>query len=130
MAEVTLTRRTPMKRGGPLQRKSQPLRQAPMKAKPRKAVPAAEKRHMGRVAAMGCLVCCRPAEVHHVTSDGMKRITRTNQRVVGLCPDHHRTGRDSVENLSHAGFTKRHGIDLLARADELWRRSCDIESGM
>lgn len=124
---MTLTRRTPMKRGGPLQRKSQPLRQAPIKAKPRKAVPAAEKRHMGRVAEMGCLVCCRPAEVHHVTSDRFKRITRSNKRVVPLCPEHHRTGPHAVERISHDGFYNRFGFDLLEIADALWISSLEME---
>lgn len=79
---------------------------------------------MGKVAEYGCLVCGRDAEVHHVTSDGYKRITRSHARVVPLCPEHHRTGRDSVEALSHGGFTEVHGIDLLAWADDAWDRSC------
>jgi len=126
---MTLTRRTPMKRGGLLQRKSQPLRKAPMKAKPRKSVPAAEKRHMGRVAAMGCLVCCMPAEVHHVTAYRSVRITRSHRRVVPLCPSHHRTGPHAVHTISHEGFYNRFGFDLLEIADALWISSEESENG-
>lgn len=75
---------------------------------------------MANVAAMGCLVCQAPAEVHHVHSDGMKRITRSHQRVVPLCPNHHRSGPEAVHVLGHAGFTRVHGLDLLAVAERLW----------
>lgn len=88
----------------------------------RKPPTAAEKRHMQRVAEMPCLVCGAQATVHHVTSDGYKRITRSNWLVVPLCPIHHQIQwgpRESVEALGHRGFTERYGIDLLAVARRL-----------
>lgn len=115
-------KRTPLKRGGPLQRKSQPVRK-PMKKSRKKAATAAEKRHMNRLAEMGCIICFRPAEIHHVTSDRFKRITRSNERTVPLCPDHHRTGKFAVESIGHDAFALRFGIDLLWWADEAWRQS-------
>ena len=84
-----------------------------------KRATAAERRHMGRVAEEPCLVCGMPATVHHVTSDGHKRIARDNMQVVPLCPRHHQIQhgpRESVEALGHGGFTRTHGIDLLAEA--------------
>jgi hypothetical protein len=75
------------------------------------------------VRALGCLVCGRAAQVHHVTATiHGGRITRSHRRVVPLCFNHHKVegGPDSVEALAHDGFFRRHGIDLLARADELW----------
>jgi hypothetical protein len=81
---------------------------------------------MDRVAAMGCLVCGSPATIHHVTSDGFKRIARSHKRVAPLCPVHHQIQHgphESVEALSHAGFTKRYDIDLLAWADSAWADS-------
>jgi len=60
--------------------------------------------------------------VHHVTSDGYKRITRSNWLVTPLCPAHHQIQwgpRESVEALGHAGFTQAYGIDLLAVARRL-----------
>lgn len=78
---------------------------------------------MGRVAGLGCLVCGRAAELHHVSSDNFKRIARSHRMIAPLCPHHHREqvgGRDSVEALSHAGFKHRYGVDLIARAEQLW----------
>lgn len=106
------------------------LRRAPMKVKRRKASTAIERRHLGRVADMGCLVCGGRSTVHHVTSDGMKRLTRTHERVVPLCPTHHMIQfgpRESVEALGHAGFEATYGIDLLAAATVLWAQSQEIE---
>lgn len=98
-------------------------RKSPMKVARRKAPTAVERRHLGRVAAMGCLVCDSPSTVHHVTSDGFQRLTRTHRRIVPLCPQHHQYQfgpHESVEALGHAGFTSTYGIDLLAVADKLW----------
>lgn len=84
---------------------------------------AVEKRHLARVAAMPCLVCGGEATVHHVTSDGYQRLTRTHERVVPLCPRHHMIQfgpHESVEALGHRGFTEAYGIDLLATAKRLW----------
>ncbi len=84
-------------------------RKAPMRVKPRKAPTAGQ-----------------PSTVHHVTSDGYQRLTRTHQRIAPLCPTHHMVQfgpRESVEALGHAGFTATYGIDLLAKADELWMQS-------
>lgn len=95
----------------------------------KKRATVAERRHMQNVAETGCAVCGSPAQVHHVTSDGYKRISRSNWLVVGLCPVHHQIQhgpRESVEALGHAGFTKAYGIDLLATARELARNSGQI----
>lgn len=93
---------------------------------------AAEKRHMDRVAALGCLVTGRPATLHHVSgyADRMGRISRSHQRVVPLAPEYHliqHGPRWSVEALGHRGFFRVHGIDLLAEAERLWAESEAIE---
>jgi len=61
-------------------------------------VTAAEKRHLDRVAALGCCVCGAPAEVHHVRRYGEPR---DHMRVIPLCPRHHRTG--GCGEAIHAG---------------------------
>jgi hypothetical protein len=86
---------------------------------------AQERRHMDRVAALGCLVCGSPATLHHVTAraDAPGRLTRSHKRVVPLCPRHHQIQhgpRESVEAVGHRGFYTMHGIDLLAEAERLW----------
>lgn len=85
---------------------------------------AEEARFIELVAGLGCLICGRTATVHHVTSDGFKRIRRSHKRIVPLCPRHHMIqhgAKESVEALGHAGFRRRYGVDLLERADALWR---------
>lgn len=107
------------------------LRHSPMKIKPRKAPTAIERRHLQRVAELGCLVCEQPATVHHVTSDGYQRLARTHARIVPLCPVHHMIQfgpKESVEALGHLGFRKLYGIDLLAMSDWLWAQSERLES--
>jgi hypothetical protein len=96
--------------------------------------PVTIQRHFTRVADKGCVVCGAPCEIHHVTgyADRMGRITRSDERVVGLCPKHHRCGAEggwdhSVEALGHAGFFNKYGIDLLAEADRLWNESMELE---
>jgi hypothetical protein len=86
---------------------------------------AIEKRHMARVAGLGCLVCGSPATLHHVTgyADRMGRAARSHKRVVPLCPRHHMiqfSTTESVEALGHRGFYSKFGIDLMAEAERLW----------
>lgn len=94
--------------------------------RPKESAPptSAERAHLAAVAAMPCLVgkgCYGRVEVHHVHSDGLKRIARSHRRVVPLCGDaHHRTGSESVHMIGHGGFAAVHEIDLLAEADRLW----------
>ena len=89
---------------------------------------AEDKRRFDRIAEMGCLVCGGPSTIHHVTGYATKpgRFSRRHDRVVPLCPQHHQAIFDlyasdpvSVERLSHQGFYKKHGIDLLAEAERL-----------
>lgn len=86
-----------------------------------------ERAFWNKVAGLGCLVCGSPATIHHVTSDGFKRITRQHNRVAPLCAVHHQKVFDpkandpvSVEGLGHGGFKDRHGFDLLSWATEAW----------
>jgi hypothetical protein len=84
-----------------------------------------EPTYLGFIASLGCLVCGAPATVHHVTSDGYKRLARSDRRVAPLCPRHHQIQhgpRESVEALGHAGFKARYAIDLLAWAEAAWER--------
>lgn len=101
-------------------------RHSPMKRKSKPRT-AAEKRHMAKVGEMPCLVCGCKATVHHVTgyADRIGRAPRSHMRVVPLCPSHHQAVFDnasdpqSVELLTHRGFYKKHGIDLMAEAERL-----------
>ena len=72
-----------------------------------------EKDHMGEVAALGCIICRRPAEVHHIAGHGMRA---SHYETIPLCPDHHRNSNECV----HAGrrtFEAKFGTEkeLLAK---------------
>lgn len=131
-----------MKRSGPIERRTRlkPKRDTPRRTDGRvtheRTKPAAgsppdrqEAAHLALVAAMPCLVCGKPATVHHVTgfADRPGRIPRSHRRVVPLCPPHHQKVFDpvaadpiSVEGLSHQGFFTKYGIDLMAVGNRLW----------
>lgn len=112
MKRTPLLRRTPMGRCKPIERK-------PMKAKPRPRKPKAVRDYLGYVAELGCIICRMPATVHHVTSDGLKRITRSDELVIGLCPRHHMIQhgpKDSIEALGHAGFEAVYNVHPLSEA--------------
>lgn len=88
--------------------------------------PVSVRKHFARIVAIGCLVCGAAATIHHVTSDGYKRIARSDQLVAPLCPRHHQIifgPRESVEALGHAGFAATYGIDLLQWADAAWKET-------
>lgn len=85
--------------------------------------------HLGKVAALGCVVCRNlgygetPAEIHHVRSgQGMKRAS--HYETIPLCHLHHRTGGYGV--AFHAGekaFEANFGneLDLLEQTwVEIW----------
>src|SRR5690606_14770485 len=92
---------------------------------------AAERRHWDRVRALGCLVCGRPATIHHVTgyADRMGRIARGHRLVVPLAPEFHQIiygPKMSVEALGHQGFYREHGLDLYAEAKRLEAESVTL----
>ena len=82
---------------------------------------AAERRHLARVAALGCVVCSHclgindtPSVAHHVRVDhGWGRSGHIN--TIPLCPEHH-VGRTGVHDNGRDEFTAIWGyseIDLL-----------------
>lgn len=82
--------------------------------------------HMGRVAALGCILCrhlgngATPAEVHHIR-DGQGAAQRASDWLtVPLCPEHHR-GESGLHGLGRRGFERRYRLgelDLLAMTIE------------
>ena len=81
----------------------------------------AEKKHMSRVAELGCAVCRRmgypgtPSELHHPRAGmGLGR-RASNWEVIPLCPEHHR-GATGLHGLGTRGFARHWGFnedDLL-----------------
>ena len=69
-----------------------------MKRRPNKA----EREYMSKVADLGCVICYRPAEIHHIrTGMGLGERAEIIGGTIPLCPDHHRNGGHGV--AIHAG---------------------------
>lgn len=89
---------------------------------------AQDRRHMGRVAALGCIVCdyvlgipASPAEVHHIrTGQGKKRAADT--KTIPLCPPHHRHGRAAFHQIGRKAWERLHGITELELLQIVERR--------
>jgi hypothetical protein len=97
---------------------------APVNHKRMKNPPPKQPRHMARVAAMGCIICGGPAEVHHVRTGNMGR---DDARVAPLCPFHHRDSRMGFHGLgSERAFYTEWGISLSAVAERLAAESIEM----
>lgn len=86
-----------------------------------------EKKHLSRVAELGCAVCRRmgypgtPSELHHPRSGVGMGKRASHWDVLPLCVEHHR-GKTGVHGLGTKGFPKHWGFteeDLLADTREL-----------
>jgi hypothetical protein len=79
---------------------------------------AAEKRHMQKVAEMGCIVCSHshghndtPAQVHHVRArHGWGRTS--HYMTIPLCLEHH-TGKTGVHSRGRDEFKEIHGFSEM-----------------
>ena len=77
---------------------------------------AAGKRHMGRVAALGCELCRylrlaedTPAVVHHIMDGRGGWGKASDFETIPLCPEHH-VGKTGVHGLGSQLFPLVHGI--------------------
>ena len=88
---------------------------------------AEEKRHLAKVAAMGCAVCefClgyegTPAQVHHVRVEhGWGRSGHKN--TIPLCEPHHTGSGMGVHSMGREEFTEMYGrseLELLELVNE------------
>lgn len=87
----------------------------------------AEKKHYGRLARLGCILCIRlgygegtPAEIHHIRRAGR----RNDAPVVPLCPEHHR-GNKGIHGMGRKAFERYYGFteeDLLDKTHALVQR--------
>lgn len=89
---------------------------------------AAEKRHLSRVAALGCIVCHNlgygesPAACHHIRAGQGMSQRASDYQTLPLCAAHHQTGGHGV--AIHAGqktWEARYGteLELLAQVREM-----------
>lgn len=81
------------------------------------------KRHMGRVAALGCVVCRNealgesPANAHHINCHAMGRRAGDDE-TIPLCPVHHQYGDGTAKFDGHIAvhrslgeFERRYGTE-------------------
>jgi len=81
---------------------------------------SAAKRHLDKVARLGCIACLRlemgetPCQVHHIREG---RIERNDFLTIGLCREHH-TGSSFSVHMDKARLLRQLGVasefDLLA----------------
>ena len=89
----------------------------------KKPATKAEKAHMAATASLGCLVCRRPAEIHHARNRTGKK--RDHMKVLPLCPAHHRHDAVSVHGMYPDKFRLLYGdeTEMLEEVNRrLWRR--------
>ena len=81
-----------------------------------KLMKKAEKEHLRRVAEMGCYVCSRPAEIHHIRHQTGLAMRSSSYETIPLCEIHHRLGKVSV-HLGKKEFIKRYGTEQQILAE-------------
>lgn len=98
----------------------------------KRAPTAAERKHMSRVAALGCILCdhlglgATPAQVHHVREGQGMSQRASNFLTVPLCPEHHQ-GKSGLHGLGTNAFERTYRLselDLLAMTIERLGAGC------
>lgn len=93
----------------------------------------AEREHMSKVAALGCIVCRNkgygntPPELHHARYEQGMAQRASNYDVIPLCPTHHRDGKVVNGNMEYGihsdpkDFVENYGseLELLEKVREL-----------
>lgn len=80
---------------------------------------AASKRHLTRLASLGCILCRHlgdsgtPAEIHHLREGQGAAQRGSDWTSVPLCPEHHR-GASGLHGLGTKGFYARYKLDELS----------------
>lgn len=85
----------------------------------KKAATKSEKAYLGRVAALGCLICGRQAQVHHIREGQGTSMRASHFLTIPLCLDHH-TGPLSIHG-SKRQFENLYGSELDLVAETIKR---------
>jgi len=92
-------------------------------------VKLAERQHLGRLAALGCIACHQmgysdtPAEIHHIRAGVGKGLRASHYEAIPLCPPHHRgtaglkipSIHGSKNNFIKAFGTERQLLDMCLK---------------
>lgn len=94
------------------------MKRSQIKSKPKTST-SEEKRHMGRVAALGCIVCSEclghndtPAIVHHIRT-GQGKMRASHFDTIPLCPHHHQFSGFGVHDMGRQKFADMYGKSEL-----------------
>jgi hypothetical protein len=94
---------------------------------------ADERAYMGRVAALGCIVCSEclgypdtPAIVHHIRT-GQGKMRASHYDTMPLCPIHHQDSGYGVHDMGRQQFADMYGrseLELLAIVKTKLEKPC------
>ena len=80
-----------------------------------------EKKHMDKVAQLGCYVCRSPATLHHIRNNGKGNVgmgrRSSHFEVIPLCYEHHQ-GNTGI-HLDKKNFEKKYGTEKEILEDVL-----------
>ena len=85
-------------------------------------------KHRSAVAALGCVLCRvkgfldSPAEIHHPRTGVGAGQKSSEDRIIGLCPLHHRLGNEALHVMGRKAWERFHGVtegELLTRVQNL-----------
>lgn len=82
-----------------------------------------DRKHMGRVAELGCVICRRmgfgptPAEVHHIRTGVGAGRRADDDRTIPLCYEHHR-GALGIHGMGRKAFERGYGVTELELLEE------------
>jgi hypothetical protein len=81
-----------------------------------------EKAYLSAVAALGCIICGAPAEIHHPRfAVGMSQ-RASHWLAIGLCSTHHRIGQyGEAIHQGQALFERNHGSEESLLAETIRR---------
>jgi hypothetical protein len=77
----------------------------------------AEAEWMSKVAALGCIICGAPAQLHHPREGVGKAQRSPNWCVIPLCEPHH-TGKNGIHGANFYLMHRRDEWDLLGEVIE------------
>lgn len=77
----------------------------------KKSATKEERKHMEKVASLGCIICGSPCQIHHLRF-GMGMGQRNSHfKTIGLCHYHH-TGKEGIHTIGIKSWQKKYGTEL------------------
>lgn len=82
----------------------------------KKSATKSDKEFMGRVAALGCIICKQPATIHHIRKGMGMGQRNTHRKILPLCHNHHQ-GKEGIHTLGTKTWQAKYGDEemLLSR---------------